>query len=46
MGFWLRQNPQYEKGGLSVKSNRCLISFEDADPVGSAFEMKKGVVKI
>ena len=43
MGFWRSQNPQYEKGGLSVKSNRCLISFEEADPEGSAIEMKKGV---
>ena len=46
MGFGFRQNPQYEKGGLSVKSNRCLMTFKDADPLGSAFEMSKGVMKL
>ena len=28
---------------LSVKSNSYLITFKDADPLGSAFEMLKGV---
>ena len=31
------------KGDLSVKSNSYLITFKDADPLGSAFEMLKGV---
>jgi hypothetical protein len=31
------------KGDLSVKSNSYLITFKDADPKGSAFEMLKGV---
>jgi hypothetical protein len=31
------------KGGLSVKSNSYLITFNNADPKGSAFEMLKGV---
>jgi hypothetical protein len=29
----------YIKGDLSVKSNSYLITFKDADPLGSAFEM-------
>jgi len=33
------------KGDLSVKSNSYLITFKDADPLGSAFEMLKGVKK-
>ena len=41
--FGESQNPQYKKGGLSVKSNRCLMTFKDTDPKGSAFEMSKGV---
>ena len=31
------------KGDLSVKSNSCLITFKDPDPLGSAFELLKGV---
>jgi len=31
------------KDDLSVKSNSYLITFKDADPLGSAFEMLKGV---
>ena len=42
--FGFSQNPQYKKGGLSVKSNRCLMTFKDTDPKGSAFEMSKGVI--
>ena len=38
---------EYNKGNLSVfatlKSNSCLITLKDADPLGSAFEMLKGV---
>jgi hypothetical protein len=34
------------KGDLSVKSNSYLITFKDADPLGSAFEMLKGVMRI
>ncbi len=34
------------KGDLSVKSNSYLIIFKDADPLGSAFEMLKGVKKM
>ena len=41
--FGESQNPQYKKGGLSVKSNRCLMTFKNTDPKGSAFEMSKGV---
>jgi hypothetical protein len=29
-----------------VKSNSYLITFKDADPLGSAFEMLKGVMRI
>lgn len=31
------------KGDLSVKSNSYLITFKDADPLGSAFKMLKGL---
>jgi hypothetical protein len=34
------------KGDLSVKSNSYLITFKDADPLGSTFEMLKGVKSI
>ena len=34
------------KGDLSVKSDSYLITSKDADPLGSAFEMLKGVNKI
>jgi hypothetical protein len=33
------------KGDLSVKSNSYLITFKDADLLGPAFEMLKGVEK-